>query len=532
MGKSASILGLLGLVSLAFALIALLVFAFGFSVPATEAIGRDPFVTLNLVAGLILVVAALAFGWEGFRRFLSERSTRYGAEAFVYSVLFLGLVVLANVMAVRHPKSWDLTEAGVSSLAPQTVKQLDALKEDLTMTAFVDGGVSPTLDSLLDRYRSASSHVKVRTVDPEREPNLTTDMKITSVPSVHLQYGKESFVVSNVGRNPEEEITNGVIRVARGTKKIVYFTEGDGEATIEDKEEHGYSEAKTGLEQENYDVKTLLLPTVDEVPGDANAVVLAGPSRPLHEQSIATIQRYLARGGHLLALCGPRDNDPGLAKLLADWGVKLGNDIVVDRQFAVLGRPLEVLSAAYEKHPITQNFRDFTLYPQSRTVEPDAAGKKGLQVMSLAKTSPASWAETNVDEVFTKGTAQLDEADRKGPLSLAVAVVANLKVMGIEPAAGDEKKADEARLVVFGTPMFADNRRFLQLPLNGDLFLNAIGWLVGQEESVSIRLRTVRASKAELSNTQVRQLFYLSILIIPELLIAVGIGVWWVRRSG
>ena len=63
MGKSASLLGVLGLVSLAFALIALLVFAFGFGVPATDAIGQDWFVLLNLVAGLALVIASLAFGW-------------------------------------------------------------------------------------------------------------------------------------------------------------------------------------------------------------------------------------------------------------------------------------------------------------------------------------------------------------------------------------------------------------------------------------------------------------------------------------
>lgn len=530
MGKSASLLGLLGLVLLAFAGVALLVFAFGFGVPATEVIGRNWYVLMNLVAGVALVVAALAFGWEGFRRFLVERSTRYGAEALVYSVLFVGLVVGANYLAIRYAKTWDLTEAGIASLAPQTTKQLESLKEDLTMTAFLEGGVSPVLEPVLQRYQAASPRVKVRSVDPDREPQLVTDMKITTLPSVHLQYGQESFVVSNVGRNPEETITNGIIRVARGTKKVVYFTEGDGEASLQDQEEKGYAQAKLALDQENYDVKPLLLPNVDDVPADADAVVMAGPTRPLPEHAIGVLDRYLKRGGHLLALVAPRDQDPGLTKLLADWGVKLGNDIVVDRQFAVLGRPLEVLSATYGTHPITEQFRDFTVFPQSRTVEPDAAGKKGLQAVALVKTSPASWAEVNVDEVFTKGTAQLEDADRKGPLSLAVAAEGKLKEMGIATAGAS--KAEEARLVVIGTPLFADNRRFFQLPLNGDLFLNAVGWLVGQGESVTIRLRTLRASRAELSGPEVEQLFYWSILILPQLLIAIGIGVWWRRRSG
>jgi ABC-type uncharacterized transport system involved in gliding motility auxiliary subunit len=67
--------------------------------------------------------------------------------------------------------------------------------------------------------------------------------------------------------------------------------------------------------------------------------------------------------------------------------------------------------------------------------------------------------------------------------------------------------------------------------LNGDLFLNAVGWLVGQEELVSIRSRSVRASRADLTPDAQVRVFYLSVLILPELLIAFGIAVWWRRRS-
>ena len=99
--------------------------------------------------------------------------------------------------------------------------------------------------------------------------------------------------------------------------------------------------------------------------------------------------------------------------------------------------------------------------------------------------------------------------------------------MGLTPPEG----VTEARLVVFGTPMFVDNQQLTQSPLNGDLFLNAVGWLVGQEELVSIRTRSVRASRAELTPAQAARVFYLSVFIIPQLLIALGIWVWWRRRT-
>ena len=139
-----------------------------------------------------------------------------------------------------------------------------------------------------------------------------------------------------------------------------------------------------------------------------------------------------------------------------------------------------------------------------------------------------------MDDLFTKGTATLEESDRRGPLSIAVAVEAKLKDLNggtPAPAAEGKKAPEEARLVVFGTSRFADNQDLAQFRLNGDLFLNAIGWLVGQEELVSIRSRSVRASRAELTPNQQQQLFYLSVFILPQLLIASGIAVWWRRKS-
>ena len=79
--------------------------------------------------------------------------------------------------------------------------------------------------------------------------------------------------------------------------------------------------------------------------------------------------------------------------------------------------------------------------------------------------------------------------------------------------------------------MFANNQQLTQSRLNSDLFLNAVGWLVGQENLVSIRSRSVRASRAELTATQALQVFYLSVLIVPQLLIVFGIVVWWRRKS-
>src|SRR5439155_986222 len=140
--------------------------------------------------------------------------------------------------------------------------------------------------------------------------------------------------------------------------------------------------------------------------------------------------------------------------------VNLGNDIVIDRKLRLFAGPsmgITPITKTYGSPPITQNFRDYPQCPQTRTVEPDSTGKKGLQATALVKTSASSRALTKVDELFTKGTATVEDTDRKGPLSVAVAVTAKLKDLGVKPAAATEGKPapDEARLVVFGTSLFA-----------------------------------------------------------------------------
>ena len=518
MTRSAALFGLLGLLFLAFGFVGT-----AFLAPV------DPFVLVNVIAGAALLVAYLAFGFESFRALVGERSTRYGASAALYSLLFVALIGMLNYLGARYHHRWDLTEAGVYTLSPQSKKVVEALPDTLKMTAFVEGGRNAAIESLLDSYRYANpAKVEVAFLDPDREPALAEQMKITTLPSVHLAVGGETFTVTQPS---EETVTNGIIRVSRSGKKIVYFTEGFGEPPLDNAEDpKGFSALKLALEQENYEVKPLVLPAVESIPEDANAVVLAGPTRPLTDAAATALDRYLERGGHLLVMVGPGQGGERLRQVLARWGVALGSDIVIDRELRLFEGPrlgVIPLARSYGVHPITQGFRDFTIYPQTSSVSPATDGKTGLTATTLVSTSPTSWAETDLEGVLRRGVATLDESDKKGPVSIAVAVTAKLGEMGLTPPAG----VTEARLVVFGTPLFASNQELIQARLNADLFLNAAGWLVGQEELVSIRSRSVRASRAELTQAQATRVFYLSVLIIPELLIAVGIWNWWRRRA-
>ena len=239
-----------------------------------------------------------------------------------------------------------------------------------------DGEV-PTCLTVEAAAQAAATHLALLAINDGRsishfEGYLTgfKQMKITTLGSVHLRSGPESFVVATPS---EETITNGIIRVTGTTKKVVYFVEGHGEPDVANTQDgKGYSNAKLALEQENYEVNTLVLPSAEQIPDDASIVIMAGPRRTLTAHEVRVLDEYLRGGGKLFAMIGPRQRDEGLLKLLSSWGAKLGNDIVIDQKLRLFQGPtmgIEPMTKTYGVHPITQSLRDYSTYPQTRTVE-------------------------------------------------------------------------------------------------------------------------------------------------------------------
>jgi ABC-type uncharacterized transport system involved in gliding motility auxiliary subunit len=516
-----------------FALIGFVCLAFGalgayLAGAALEQLGFLSTVVLgNLLLGIVSLMLSVRTGWRALPGLMGQRQTRYGSRVVLATAAFVSILALLAYLSSRHHARIDLTEAGVYGLSPQSQRVAEKLDKPLELHAFVEGGTNEELRALLEGYRRASENVTFRLVDPDRSPDLVSRFGITTLNSVHIAYGNESTVVTNP---TEESITNGVIKVSRTTKKTVCFVTGHGEPSVDDDQEpRGYARAKKALENENYEVKSVMPASDGTVDPSCSALVLAGPDRPLLSGEADLIEAYLKGGGHVLAMLQPRQA-ADLVPLLARWGATVGDDVVVDQQLRLFQGPsvgVEPIAASYGEHAITRDFRrdSITVYNLARSVEPATAGKTGLTVVSLVKTGPQSWAESDVAMLFEQNRVSLDGSDRKGPVSLAVAVTANLKEMGFD-------KDGEARLVVFGNARFADNQ-YLANPtfFNGDLFLNAVGWLVGQEELVSIRSRTVRASRVQMTPEQNVMLFVSSVLLMPQILLLAGILVWWRRRS-
>ena len=61
---------------------------------------------------------------------------RFGTNGGLAVLLFLAILVVAGLIAENHPYRWDLTQKGMYTLSPQTLKILDSLKGDVHLRAF------------------------------------------------------------------------------------------------------------------------------------------------------------------------------------------------------------------------------------------------------------------------------------------------------------------------------------------------------------------------------------------------------------
>ena len=127
----------------------------------------------------------------------------------------------------------------------------------------------------------------------------------------------------------------------------------------------------------------------------------------------------------------------------------------------------------------------------------------------------------------------MDGTDKTGPVSLGAAVSgpatnARRRRRNHRSPAKPPKPV-EARIVAIGDSDFASNAA-LGVQGNRDLFLNAVNWLAQQENLISIRAKDPEDRRITLTADQERRIFYLTVLIVPGLILLAGVQTWWRRR--
>ena len=486
--------------------------------------------------GVVLLALSLVLNAREARTAMGTRTARYGAGAAVMVLLALGIVVAANAISVRHNTRWDLTENKRDSVSPQTIQVLRTLKSPVTAIAFYrsDTPGKKTAEDLLAQYKTYSGgKFEWRLEDTDKAPALARQYGVESYGTVVLEGGPVGQLrTEKVLDADEEKLTNGIVKVTRAGKRVVYIVKGHGEREIGAADRGGFSQAKEQMEKANYEVKELFLARDPKIPDDAAIVMIPGPKTDLFPQELAAIDAYVSRAGKVFFMAVPFQATP-TTKYLSKYGITVDDDVVIElnpigQVFGV--GPLVPVVGQYDPHPITKDMGGvMTLFPLTRSVEPAKALPKGVQASPLAQTSRQSWGETD-KSVFQTGKATPDPGEKTGPLP--VAVVATVDAEPPAKAEGGEaptKKAAKARIVVVGTADFASNQ-FLGAQGNRDFFLNVVSWLAEEEDLISIRAKDPKQNPVVLTSAQSRLVWGLPLVGLPGAVLICGLVVIAQRR--
>ncbi len=262
---------------------------------------------------------------------------------------------------------------------------------------------------------------------------------------------------------------------AKQPQRTACFIHGHGERDLESSDHLGYERIKIHLENENFQVKTLVLLQKMEIPPDCSLLVVAGPKNDYLGQEVETIRKYLQSGGRALFMVDPGIDLPNLSKLLSDWNVTVHNDLIIDLNASPLARlfrtePTVAVILRYGSSPIVEPLaRAITLFPMTRSFAIAREPKAGVGVESLCETSPDSFGFADFDaKAPPKQVSFRAGKDYKGPLTVAVS--ATLTREG--------KNKAEGRFVALGTSSLAANAS-LRFRSNRELIMNMVNWLSG-----------------------------------------------------
>jgi ABC-type uncharacterized transport system involved in gliding motility auxiliary subunit len=488
------------------------------------------------IGGLVCTLLYMLSQWRDIARSFSGRQARFGTLAVASALVVLAILAALNYLASRHNKRWDLTAARQFSLSDQTKKILQGLDKPVAIRVFASPDEFPRFRERLDEYQYVSKQVNVEYVDAVKSPGRANEYKVQALGTVVLEYDGRTERVTSDG---EQELTNGLIKLIQGTQHKIYFVQGHGEKNTESGDRTGYNTITSALSSDNFAVDKLVLAQVKEVPADASVLIVAGPKTDFFPAEVDAVKAYLARGGKVFFLLDPPDRADSaeltnLTALLKDWGIAIGTNVVVDvsGMGQMFGTDASVpVAARYEPHPITDRFDLITAYPLARSVTPASGGANGRVAQGIVQTSASSWAETDIKRLTTSGQVarELDKGDQAGPVTLAAVVSAPAETAPpADPAKADAPKA-ETRLAVFGDSDFATNG-FLGIRGNRDLFLNTVNWLAQQEGLIAIRPKDPEDRRITLTRDQHQRIFWLTVFIIPGLILFAGIQTWWRRR--
>ena len=489
--------------------------------------------------------------------FSPSRRWRIGLNVLISSLALVAIVVLLNYLAARYSKRFELGHQSRDALTPVTLRVLQGITNKVQAVVFFSHrqALYEPVMRLLRQYELRSQKIELEQVDYERYPGRAkqvlgqfnqdvsdegdrvifaangrtkvvheSELSVYDNPAQAILSGSE---IKRTGFRGEELFTAAIFSVTDPKPMRACFVRGHNEADPgDDKSGAAYAEFAHVLQESN--VRAGIVSLLDgEVPEGCNLLIIAGAQTALAPAELDRINRYLLQGGRLLVLyfgaaMEQRSSDrTKLDRLLANWGVEVGLNQVIDKENAPAGSLDEVIVTEFGSHPIVNPLRRSRValvIPRSIRARPTAgSGADAPHITELLLTSPKAVA------MKADGTFKTQSSGK--PISLAVAVEKG-NIQGITADRG------ATRIVVVGDSFFLGNVP-IQAAANRDFARNVLNWLLSRERLIEgIGPRPLNDEyRISLTQHELNSARWILLAGLPGSVLLFGWLVWLRRRS-
>ncbi|MGN0266999.1 MAG: Gldg family protein, partial [Lachnospiraceae bacterium] len=253
----------------------------------------------------------------------SQLAFKGGSYSLTITAIVLAILIVVNIFVSSLPTAltkFDISSSKLYSITSNTKVVVNNLQQDVTIYWVVQADEEDdVIENLLGKYESLSDHIQVVKKNPDVFPTFAEQYTSESVPnnSLIVESGDRSRYISyndiyisessmysysyTTSFDGEGAITSAIDYVVTEDLPQLYILEGHGEEELPET-------FADSIEKENIVTNSLSLPTVDEIPEEADAILIYNPQSDISEKEADMLNEYAENGGKLLVIAGPAES--------------------------------------------------------------------------------------------------------------------------------------------------------------------------------------------------------------------------------
>lgn len=491
---------------------------------------------------------------------INKKKLKYGTAAVVITAVVIAMVVLLNVVLSVLSESinmnFDITPNSDFEISEETKDYLASLNENVEICTTVDELVFKTSENryyrqayeVLKKYEFNSDKITVNFVDMTTNPTYvekykkyydgtindssiiifnedTKRIKVLSTSDlfnteVNYYYFQEQIVSSKA----EQTLTSAIMYITDPEPKTAVYLNVMTQSVAGEN-------IQSMLNSNGFDLLTVD-PLIEEIPADADLIVLNAPINDLSPDVINKLYTFMENGGNygknMIYLASMEQNEtPNIDAFLAEWGIAVKSGVVsdnnqqnLDPNYYGYGFASFIEENDYTAGIAAENIEAPVVSYYARPIELLFDFSGNVSVISLLNTAETGIAiTTEMQEEYAETGAMPVIEEQAIPmiaLSNKYTFIENEQVL--------------SNLVVFGSDqMLRSDITSATYYNNGDYFVSILNKISGKENGIYIVEKDLSGDTFPLTTSQFIVLAVV-MFVIPLAVLITGIVVWVRRR--